>query len=131
MTGRTQEEVGIRPGFLVVVRVVDRVLELFVRALLCLLLPLADQRITSGSQRDNTQRVPAIPSDSQRIMILQRVPADPSGSQRIPISEPSGSAADLQRICSEFRPQRIPADPSGSQRICSKCVAPNPADQPA
>jgi hypothetical protein len=31
MTGRTQEEVGIRPGFLVVVRVVDRVLELFVR----------------------------------------------------------------------------------------------------
>ena len=27
----TQREVGIRPGFLVVVRVVDRVLELFVR----------------------------------------------------------------------------------------------------
>ena len=31
MTGRTQEEVGIRPGFLVVALVVDRVLELFVR----------------------------------------------------------------------------------------------------
>ena len=81
--------------------------DVFLRALLCLLLPLADQRITSGSQRGNTQRVPAIPSDSQRIMILQRIPADPNGSQ-------SANPADLQRICSGFA-----ADfgPSGSQRI--------------